>query len=89
MRRLPFELCSSSCLNRLLRNDRGVFADVTVEAGLIDEIPTDNAVWLDYNRDGHLDLFTTNPEFEFFGDEVKGRNILYQNTGDGTQRVCA
>ena len=77
-------LADSRGLNRLLRNDRGVFADVTVEAGLIDEIPTDNAVWLDYNRDGHLDLFTTNPEFEFFGDEVKGRNILYQNTGDGT-----
>lgn len=33
--------------NILLRNDRGVFRDVAVEAGLVDVLPTDNAIWLD------------------------------------------
>ena len=33
--------------NVLLRNDRGVFVEVTLEAGLTDLLPTDNAIWLD------------------------------------------
>ena len=42
----------------LLRNDRGVFTDVTREAGLTDNLPTDNTIWLDYDRDGYIDLYT-------------------------------
>ena len=64
--------------NLLWRNDRGTFREVTVEAGLTDVLPTSNSLWLDYDRDGDLDLYTGNlgaPEM---------RNILYRNNGDGT-----
>jgi hypothetical protein len=46
-------------VNRLLRNTgRGTYTDVTAETGL----PTEpgwstSAAWLDFDRDGHLDLF--------------------------------
>ena len=43
--------------NILLRNDRGVFVDVTEIAGLTYVRYTDNALWLDYNRDGFIDLY--------------------------------
>jgi len=65
-------------INMLLRNDRGIFKDVTVEAGLTDVQPTDNAIWLDYDRDGNIDLYTGDQG----GPEI--RNNLYRNTGDGT-----
>lgn len=61
--------------NILLRNDRGVFQDVAEDAGLTDVGESDNAIWLDYNRDGFLDLYVAS-----FGIG----NILYRNNGDGT-----
>jgi hypothetical protein len=64
--------------NILLRNDRGVFVDVAVASGLTDVQPTDNALWLDYDRDGYLDLYTGS-----LGDPLS-RNLLYRNLGDGT-----
>mgnify|MGYP003730962645 FL=1 len=67
-------------LNKLLRNDRGVFHDVAREAGLTDSLPTDNAIWLDYDRDGHIDLYTGN----LAGSMPELRNRLYRNNGDGT-----
>jgi hypothetical protein len=69
----------SPAQNVLLRNDRGIFTDVTVQAGLTDELSTNNAVWLDYDRDGYVDLFTGN-----LGDPELHRNKLYRNSGDGT-----
>ncbi|MFH2100363.1 MAG: CRTAC1 family protein [Pseudomonadota bacterium] len=70
-------------LNILLRNDRGVFQDVTLEAGLTDVLPTDNAIWLDYDRDGNIDIYTGNLSCGASADpEV--RNRLYRNNGDGT-----
>ena len=48
--------------NRLLRNDRGRFADVTDTTGIGDSRKTVSAVWWDFDRDGDLDLFTTNQE---------------------------
>jgi len=57
----------------LLRNDRGVFVDVTVEAGLTQGMHTWNAIWLDYDRDGHLDLY--------LGSSL---DKLYRSNGDGT-----
>ena len=45
----------------LFRNDNGVFTDVTKEAGLFG--PNEfsmSAAWLDYDRDGHLDLIVAN-----------------------------
>ena len=62
-------------LNMLLRNDRGVLREMNLSAGLVDRHRTDNAIWLDYNRDGHLDLYMGNPY---------APNILYRNNGDGT-----
>ena len=64
--------------NALLRNDRGVFTDVAQAAGMSEVLSTDTAIWLDYDRDGYLDLYTGNlgaPDI---------RNILYRNNGDGT-----
>lgn len=44
--------------DRLFRNDRARFVDATREAGLPSGARnTTSAVWLDYDRDGRLDLF--------------------------------
>ena len=45
----------------LFRNTNGVFQDITKEAGLFgpDEFST-SAAWLDYDKDGHLDLYVAN-----------------------------
>ena len=66
--------------NALLRNDRGTFRDVYLAAGLTDSLPTDNAIWLDYDRDGFIDLYTGNV------GAPDSRNLLYRNQGDGTFR---
>ena len=50
--------------NRLLRNDRGRFVDVTEASGIGDPRKTVSAVWWDFDRDGDLDLFTANQEGE-------------------------
>jgi tetratricopeptide (TPR) repeat protein len=66
-------------LNRLFRNDGGLrFTDVAEKAGVAhandDGGVSMDAVWGDYDNDGHLDLYV-----------VKwGRNILYRSNGDGT-----
>jgi hypothetical protein len=48
--------------NRLFRNNvKGGFADVTAKAGLVGrEGFSTSAMWVDYDRDGHLDLFVCN-----------------------------
>jgi len=47
--------------SRLFRNDKGVFKDVTKEAGLAgpNEFST-SAAWVDFDRDGNLDLVAGN-----------------------------
>jgi len=67
-------------LNMLLRNDQGVFRNAAREAGLIEDLSTDNAIWLDYDRDGDLDLYTGNLNTKDRGT----RNSFYRNHGDGT-----
>jgi len=62
--------------NVLLRNDGNAFRDASSAAGLTDALPTDNAIWLDYDRDGYLDLYT--------GEVTLSWNRLYRNNGDGT-----
>lgn len=48
--------------NRLLRNDRGRFTDVTDASGIGDTRRTVSAVWWDFDRDGDLDVFVANQE---------------------------
>jgi hypothetical protein len=72
----------------LLRNDRGVFRNVSLEAGLLDSLPTDNAIWLDYDQDGFLDLYTGHFLFTralaIQSVDPPLRNKLYRNEGDGS-----
>ena len=59
-------------------NGDNTFVDVTNESGMNILFTTSRAAcWLDYNRDGYIDLYMVNRE----GSEY---NILYHNNGDGT-----
>lgn len=60
--------------NRLYRNDANRFIEVTAEAKVGDSGYGMGAVAADYDDDGYLDLYVTN----------FGKNVLYQNNGDGT-----
>ena len=61
--------------NRLYRNQGGGrFTDVTAQAGVGDARLGMDAVFGDYDNDGHNDLYVVN----------YGRNRLYRNKGDGT-----
>ena len=71
----------------LLRNNcDGTFTDVTAKAGLLNNLPTQTAVWADFNNDGLVDLFVGN---EIVRDKVRWpadtpNFRLYINNGDGT-----
>jgi ASPIC/UnbV protein/VCBS repeat protein len=71
----------------LLRNNcDGTFTDVTAKAGVLNNYPTQTAVWADFNGDGWLDLFVGN---EIVRGKVKwpadAKNFrLYLNNRDGT-----
>ena len=71
--------CTYFGQNRLYRNNGdGTFTDVTKTAGLLNEQPRWGAgcTFLDYNRDGHLDLFVSNYiRFSFEHAPVPGENI--------------
>ena len=69
----------------LHNNCDGTFTDVTAEAGVLNNYPTQTAVWADFNGDGLLDLFVGN---ELVRDQVswpaEARNFrLYINQGNG------
>ncbi len=65
----------ASSANRLYRNEgQGRFADVTAAAGVGDGGMGMDAVFGDYDNDGHNDLYVVN----------HGPNVLYRNRGDGT-----
>jgi len=70
--------CTYFGQNRLYRNNRnGTFTDVTKEAGLLQTEMRWGAgcAFLDYNRDGHLDLFVSNYiRFDFEHAPVPGAN---------------
>jgi hypothetical protein len=61
--------CTYFGQNKLYRNNGdGTFSDVTKRAGLWNEVPRWGAgcTFVDYNRDGHLDLFVSNYlQFDF------------------------
>ena len=74
--------------NALLRNDEGVFVNVTEAAGLVEVQASFGACWFDYDRDGDLDLYVANS-----GDVAvpyqgppnpDPTDCLYRNDGDGT-----
>lgn len=60
-----------------------IFADVSRQTGIVDnrvagiEMTTGQA-WGDYDNDGWIDLYVTDPI---------GKNTLYHNNGDGTFNV--
>ncbi len=71
--------------DRLFRNGKLIrFDDVTAASGLSNPAPTVTAVWLDYNVDGHLDLFLANGRRESSGTETYFQDKLWKNNGDGT-----
>jgi hypothetical protein len=65
----------------LLKNHgNGTFTDVTEQAGLLRFKPSQTGVWLDFNNDGHLDLYVGN---ETWGADSNACE-LFQNNGNGT-----
>ena len=67
--------------NSLIRNNGdGTFTDVTMEAGVFSEQPTQTAIWEDFNLDGWLDLFIANES----SDKGVFNCELYMNNTDGT-----
>lgn len=70
--------------NSLFRNNGdGTFSDVTFEAGIYSERPTQAGAWFDYNNDGHIDLFIGN---ETIDPKESWKSEFYINNGDGTFR---
>jgi FG-GAP-like repeat/ASPIC and UnbV len=72
----------------LHNNCDGTFTDVTAEAGVLNNYPTQTAVWADFNGDGLLDLFVGNelvrqsvrwpaaaPNFRLYINQGNGRFI--------------
>jgi len=82
--------------NLWMENGELSFEDVTDEAGVagpkipntgeIQPMASANGVWLDYNRDGDMDLFVNGNNRVACGQlpKVMGRNTLWHNNGDGT-----
>jgi hypothetical protein len=71
--------------NRLYENDGSLnLSDVTLSAGLpLDSLPTYGACFGDYDRDGWLDLYTTDRRLDVT-EQPFASNHLYRNNGDGT-----
>ena len=81
--------------DRLMRNDGGIFVDVTAESGIddrtdylcngvsgIQHLPTEAMAWVDMNGDGWLDLYLGN--FICWDDGFGAPDWVWINNGDGT-----
>ncbi len=71
----------------LLRNDGGVFLDVSFRSGVCGEkhYPSQTAGFADYDLDGDLDLYIGNEATP----DARNPSQLFQNQGDGTFRDVA
>jgi tetratricopeptide (TPR) repeat protein len=63
-------------------NGDGTFTDVTKQAGVQNWGPGFTASWVDYDCDGHLDLFVANNLAGVFDRRIPNR--LFRNNGNGT-----
>ena len=68
-----------SASSRLYHNNGdNTYEDVTIPSGVYTSFQTSRAAcWLDYDRDGYIDLYMVNRDREEM-------NILFHNNGDGT-----
>ena len=76
-----YEVNNCGAPDLLLRNEsrpgRPRFADATAEAGIESgRWQGNSALWFDYNRDGHPDLYVAN--------DFEDPDCLYRNNGNGT-----
>lgn len=76
--------------DHLYRNQQdGTFSDVTAGSGLGDEIPTQGAAYIDFNRNGKLDLvlhhWNQSPGFRLYENTTAdaGHWIAFELTGGG------
>jgi hypothetical protein len=69
-------------VGRLLRNDGGIFADVTEASGLERE-SANGMAWGDYDGDGAIDLFVARGHHYESDTPERMRNRLYRNLGHG------
>jgi hypothetical protein len=69
----------------LLRNNGdGTFTDVTTTSGLLYYMPTQTAVWADFNNDGWLDVFVGAEAAQTVNGVTDHSCALYVNNHDGT-----
>ncbi len=69
---------SDTADNVLYRLENGSFRNVSQEMGIVDDQPSWGTVWIDYNNDGWLDIFTANLYWLPNGSD-SGLNTLYRN----------
>ena len=66
--------------NKLYRNDKKIFTDITSSSGLsTSPKETYGVAWADINRDGYLDLYEVNQP-----NIGNGHNVFYLNNGNGS-----
>jgi len=70
-------------INKLYRNEgNNTFTDVSRTAGLSEEALTSlGSSWVDYDRDGFLDLYVL--DRRAYGSNAEATNRLYHNEGNG------
>lgn len=71
---------STKADNLLLQNNDGVLQNVSPQMGIVDDLGSWGTVWLDFNNDGWLDLYTINADQRNQFDTGRpGINTLYIN----------
>jgi hypothetical protein len=70
-----------------INNGNGTFTDVIATSGIMEATP-DTGAWQgislgDYNGDGNLDVYISEPPFQG-GGNASTRDLLYKGNGDGT-----